>query len=267
MSNITSSIPKGTDEFTTEVSGFFETLAKNWQAVVAVIVLAVIASGVGVFMMTKKEERVDQGRNALYLAEKNLDEQMKKMAQPVDTTKLEAEAKNAKDPKAANAARVKAMSEADAVSYQHFDVDAKLADTVKQLQAIGQDYPNTRPGYEATMLLGKLYLDHGQPAKAQEWFVKSTESAPTKLDKALAWSSAGYANENDGKFKEAIDAFDKAMAQGEGVIKGDVMMGKARSYQALKDNGQAKATYDQIISQLPNTEYAKSAESLKARLQ
>lgn len=265
MSEITSSIPKGTDEFTSDVSGFFETLAKNWHAVVAVIVLAVIGSGVAVFMMTKKEERVDQGRNALFLAEKNLDEQMKKMAQPAETSSnLEAAVK---DPKAANAARMKAAAEADAVSYQHFDVDAKLGDTVKQLQAIGQGYPNTRPGYEAMMLLGKLYLDHGQALKAQEWFVKSTESAPTKLDKALAWSSAGYANENDGKFKEAIEAFDKAIAQGEGVLKGDVMMGKARSYQALKDNGQAKTTYDQIISQLPNTEYSKSAESLKARLQ
>jgi tetratricopeptide (TPR) repeat protein len=117
------------------------------------------------------------------------------------------------------------------------------------------------------MLLGKLYMDHGQASKAQEWFVKSTDSAPTKLDKALAWSSAGYANENDSKYKEAIDAFDKALAQGEGVIKGDVLMGKARSYQALKDTNQAKATYDQIVSQLPETEYAKSAANLKARLQ
>jgi tetratricopeptide (TPR) repeat protein len=264
MSEITSSIPKGTDEFTSEVSGFFEILAKNWQALVAVIVLAMIASGVAIFVMSKKEEKVDQGRNALYLAEKNLDEQMKKMAQPVDPATKAAD--TSKDPKVASAARMKEAAEADAASYQHFDVDAKLPETVKQLQAIGQDYPNTRPGYEAMMLLGKLYLDHGQATKAQDWFMKSTESAPTKLDKALAWSSVGYANENDGKFKEAIEAFDKAVSQGEGVIKGDVMMGKARSYQALKDNAQAKATYDQIISQLPNTEYSKSAESLKARL-
>jgi TolA-binding protein len=265
MSDITSSIPKGTDEFTNEVSGFFDALAKHWQAVVAVIVLAVIASGVAVFVMNKKEEKVDQGRNALYLAEKNLDEQIKKMAQPAETAAKPAEV--SKDPKVAAAARMKQASEADAVSFAAFDVDAKLADTVKQLQQVAQDYPKTRPGYEAMMLLGKLYLDHGQASKAQDWFVKSTDNAPTSLDKALAWSSVGYANENSEKYKEAIDAFDHALSQGEGVLKGDMLMGKARSYQALKDNNQARATYDQIIAQLPGSSYSKSAESLKARLQ
>jgi TolA-binding protein len=44
-------------------------------------------------------------------------------------------------------------------------------------------------------------------------------------------------------------------------------MSKARVLEALKDSAQAKATYDQVISQLPNTNYAKYAEIYKSRLE
>jgi TolA-binding protein len=252
---------KGSDEFTSGVSDFFGSIAKHSKALIALAVLILLGAAVAVFVMNKKEEKVDAGRNALFLAEKNLDGQMKKMSEAsVPAAKTPSESKDSKVTKAPKA-------DPEAMNYSVFDVDAKLGDTVKQLQAITQDYPGTRPAFESMMLLGKLYLDHGQASHAQEWFKKATEIPPSSLDKALAWSGVGYSYENDGKYKEAIDAFDHALNQGEGVIKGDAMMSKARSYQALKDTNQAKATYDQIISQLPETEYAKTAQASKARLQ
>lgn len=254
-----SSAPKGSDEFTSNVSDFFDAIAQRWQLVVAAAVLIVIACAATVFVMNKKEEKVDQGRNALFLAQKSIDEQMKKISETlVSSTKTDiADKKTGKTPAA----------DPEAAAFVQFDVDAKLGEQVKMLEAVAQDYPHTRPCYEAMMLLGKLYLDHGNPSSAATWFQKSTQEAPIALDRALAWSSVGYANENAMKYKDAIDAFDHALAEGEGTIKGDVLMGKARSYEALHDSTQAKTVYDQIISQLPGTEYAKNAQSFKARVQ
>jgi TolA-binding protein len=254
-----SSAPKGSDEFTSNVSEFFDAIAQRWQWVVAFALLVVLACAATVFVMNKKEEKVDQGRNALFLAQKSIDEQMKKISEAL----VSANKTDIVDKKTGKAP----MVDPEAAAFEQFDVDAKLGPQVKMLESVAADYPHTRPSYEAMMLLGKLYLDHGNPSSAATWFQKSTQTAPVALDRALAWSSVGYANENAMKYKEAIDAFDHALGEGEGTIKGDLLMGKARSFEALHDSAQAKGVYDQIISQLPGTEYAKNAEAFKARTQ
>jgi tetratricopeptide (TPR) repeat protein len=275
-----STTPKGSDEFTAGVNSVFDVFAKNAKVMIAFAVVVLLGAGGAAVVMNHKAAETDQGRNALFTARKGLDEQLKKMAEAsAPAAKTDAATKDVKDAKAtqnstqnspkspADKGQTKAPEiSADAVMFDRFDVDAKLGSSVKEIEAVTQAYPNTRPAYEGMMVLGKLYLDHGQPEKAVTWFQKATENS-SSLDKALAWSSVGYAQENLAQYKDAIAAYDKALNQGEPVIKGDLLMGKARSYQAIPDLAQARATYDLIISQLPNTEYSKTAESLKARLQ
>ena len=271
-----STTPKGSDEFTAGVNSIFDVFAKNAKVMIAFAVVVLLGAGGAAVVMNHKAAETDQGRNALFTARKGLDEQLKKMAEAsAPAAKTDVATKDVKDAKAtqnspkapADKGQTKAPEiSADAVMFDRFDVDAKLGSSVKEIEAVTQAYPNTRPAYEGMMVLGKLYLDHGQPEKAVTWFQKATENS-SSLDKALAWSSVGYAQENLAKYKEAIAAYDQALNQGEAVIKGDLLMGKARSYQAIPDLAQARATYDLIISQLPSTDYSKTAESLKARLQ
>jgi tetratricopeptide (TPR) repeat protein len=266
-----STSPKGSDEFTVGVNSFFDILQKNIKAVIILAIVVVLGAAGAAIVMNHKAVETDQGRNALFSARKDLDQELKKLAEakaPAVKTAANLDNKAQKSAKSpADKGETKAPEvSADAVLFDRFDVDATLGNSVKEVEAVSVAFPHTRPAYEAMMVLGKLYLDHGQPEKALTWFQKATDNS-SSLDKALAWSSVGYAQENLSKYKEAIAAYDQALNQGEPVIKGDLMMGKARSYQAIPDLNQARATYDQIISQLPNTEYSKTAESLKARLQ
>jgi tetratricopeptide (TPR) repeat protein len=116
------------------------------------------------------------------------------------------------------------------------------------------------------LILGKLYLNHGHAAQASEWFKKSTEHAPTTLDQAIAWQNLGYSREDEGNSKEALDAVEHSLNLGEASLKGDLLLSKARILETENNTAQAKTTYDQIMGQLPNSEYSKLAELYKARL-
>jgi TolA-binding protein len=82
----------------------------------------------------------------------------------------------------------------------------------------------------------------------------------------MAYQSLGYSLENEGKTSEALSAYDKSAGYAEGSLKGDSLLAVARCHEAMKDSAKARSTYDQILSQLPNTDAAKTAEALKAKL-
>jgi len=258
--SISSSVNGKNDEFVSEVTSFFDILAKRSGLLVGVGIGVLVLAGVLAFVSNKNEQKTDAGRSALYLAEKSLDTQEKAL------TKTLAPAPEVKS--AAKDATKKPAQDlgTEAIAYRKLDVDTQFADSVSKIKAVATDFSSTRPGFDAMLVLGKLYLNHGEPAKAVEWFSRSTEHAPTALDRALAWNNLGYAYENDTKYPEAMGAFEQAFKTGESTIKGDVLLSKARVAEAMSDQGTAKAVYEQILNQLPNTEYSKQAEFFKSRL-
>jgi tetratricopeptide (TPR) repeat protein len=266
---------KGSDGFTSSIEGLFTGLAKNSRAmVVCVIVLAVIAGGIALYL-TRQQARSEEGRNALFLAQKSVQDGLKAIAvaeappAPATAKVTAGEVKDAKgakpDPK--NDPKKKPEADLEAVAFKKLDVDAKVADGVAKLKHVAEEYQGTRAGYEASVQLGNLYYDHGDPAKSAEWFSKASDAAPGQFERALALSSLGYAQENAGKSADAAQTYERALNLGEGSIKGDVLLGMARSYEALHDSAKAKSTYDKITSELPNTEYSRTAELRKARLE
>ena len=255
MSSTFSSSKSG-DEFVSGVNSFFEFLAKRAKLFVVLGVVVLIGAAIFAFNANRKSEKTDQGRNALYLAQKSLDTQLLALA------KAAAPAPPATATPAVKAAPV----DPETIAFQKMNVDTQFADAIGKFKAVAADYGSTRPGLEAMLILGKLYLNHGEPQKAEDWFRQATEHGQSGLDRASSWANVGYADENQAKYKEALDAFDKAFAVGEGFAQGDLLLSKARIFEEMKDNVQAKATYEQIQSLLPNTEYAKLADSYKSRL-
>jgi len=242
------------------LSGFFNELSKNYRAVLAVLIAVLILGGAGILVSNRKEAKAEEARNALYLAIQAVQADAKRVA--------EAEPKPAVDPKTAKAAKQAAPIAAspETIEYKKLDVDAEFARGVQMLRTVAEKYSDSRTVFEARLQLGDLYYRHGQPAKAVSWYQEAAQGAPGLFPKSLAFSSWGYALESSGKPSEAISVYEKAISIGEASLKGDLLLAIARCHGLLNDSAKARSTYDQILSQLPNTEYARQAEALKAKL-
>jgi tetratricopeptide (TPR) repeat protein len=248
----------GSDEFTSGVGGFFDLLAKRSKLLVAVGVLVVIAIAVLALLSSQNEQKADAARGALFLAEKSLDTQLEAIAKATVPAPAPVKTKDGKT--------MTPPVTADAIQFKKLDVDTQLADGVTKLKAVAQDFSKTHAGYEAMMLLGKTYLNHGNATSAAEWFQMAAKNSPTPLDRALTWQSLAYAYENGAKYKEALQAYDSALKSEQPLIKADVLLGEARVYEEMNTPAQAKEKYDLVIALFPNTPSAKQAELFKARL-
>jgi tetratricopeptide (TPR) repeat protein len=261
---------KNRDEFFVSTYRFFDGLGKHSRGVAVAVVLLVGIGVAGGLMANRHQGKSEEGKNALFLAQKAYEAELKSVA----GVKAPAPAAESKDPKAQAEAQKaqRAQEEASAkklddVAYQKLDVDAKFPESVKKYNDVIHQYAGTRAAHEARMALGTLYFNHGDPAKATPLFEAATGSASGSFEKSLALQSWGYALENSAKHAEAVSAYEKALNLGEAGIKGDLMLAIARCQEAMHDAAKARSTYDQILTQLPNTDAAKTAEALKAKLQ
>lgn len=231
---------------------WIDRLAGNSRALITLVILFVGISAAGAFLMSRREARSDLAKNALFIAEKSMDRELKALMPVPPKTK---------------ASPPPLPPNSDLYLYKKLDVEAKFPESIKKLKAIDADFGSARAAFEARLALGDLYFDHGEPAKAIPWYEKAVNSAPATFEKVLALSAVGYAYENSGRPKDAIQFFEKAISYGEASVKGDLLLALARSYELLHDTGKARNIYEQIQSQLPNTEYAKAAQAFKALLE
>jgi TolA-binding protein len=245
---------KNADTFTKSTYRFFDSLAHHSRGLVFVLGGVLVLLLASALLMGQKEKTAAEARSDLFLAEKKYETELKALAPPAPKP----EGKDAKDAKA---------PPPDDSEYKAFDVNAKMPETIKAYRQVIELYPSTRAAYDARMALGHLYLQHGQANLAEEWLTQATSSSPRGIERALSFLALGYSREGQGKHKEAIDSFTTALSTGEDAAKGDALMGIARSYEALHDLTNARATYDKVIAQLPNTEYARNAELYKAQAQ
>ena len=197
--------------------------------------LVMISIGVSIaFYVNHLDAKAQLGKNAFFQAEKTFEKEFKTQ---------------------------------ESLTFKKMDVDRKLTESIEKIKRIDSEFSKTRAAFEARLKLGSLYFDHGEFDKAIAWYKKALDSAPNTFEKSIVLSSLGYAYENSGKPAEALQAFQKALPLGERSLKGDLLLGVARNQEALHDLVKARSTYDQILTELPNTEYAKSAEIFKDQLQ
>lgn len=245
----------------------FDAIAKNRGATFALAAVVIVVGSAGAWLSSRNDAKSEEAYSALFLARKTLSEELKALAQAKAGTPTADLAKgaNKETPKAAPAA-----SE-ESVRYDRFDVDAKLPRSVKALQALATGpFAGTRAAYEAQLVLGNLYFDHGDAARAAKAFESSVGSAPSAQEKAMAYSAQGRALENGGKYAEALTAYSQALGiikDSSQAIQGELLLAQGRCYELLKDTVKARSVYDQIVSQMPASEYAKTAEALKTHLQ
>jgi tetratricopeptide (TPR) repeat protein len=262
---------KRPDQFEGNLKKGFDNLSKHTGGLIVLGVVILAAGVAGSLYMSQREAKAERARDALFKARHSLEVALTAMAEAEKPAADKATDKkpDKKDTKAkdAKAPAKPAPADGSLVAHKKLDVDSKLAETVANYKDVITEYGDTRAGFEARLGLGDLYFDHGQPEKAVPWYQGAVDKAPAKLERAFAVSALGYAYENSGKYTEAVKTYQQGLALGELSVKGDLLLAIARSFEAMKDSNQARGTYDQILSQLPNTEYAKSAEILKSQLE
>ncbi len=221
---------KKNDPFALQVRGLLNKVAEERRAFLLGLVL-VLGVGLGLtFWMTQKQAKAVKGRDALFLAKKTLE------------------------------------TESKAASGKKITLELDLKNGLKQLQEVSSRFSGTRAGLDANLILGNLCLKNNQPENAVSWYQKSLAQATEPFEKALILSSLGYTFESLKKFQDALSYFEKSLNLGEEGIKGDLLLAIARCYEELKDVPKARSTYDRILSQLPNTEVSKKAETLKSQI-
>jgi len=241
---------KRPDGFTAAFTGVFDKVSERSTLFVLILgVLLAVSVAIG-FYLNHRDAKFAAARNSLYLAGQSLQTELKAL----DSSK--------------NKPKTDAASESDdeITEFKKLDVDAQFPTAVSKLKAVQTEYDGTRSAYEARLKLGSLYFNHGDFSNAVPWYEKAVSSAPSSQEKAMALSALGYAQEGQGKTKEALDVFQKAYSLGEGILQGDLLLGIARCYEALHDSANARSTYDKILTQLPNTEFSKTAELYKDQL-
>lgn len=250
------------DGFVVATTGFFGNLMTHTRGVILLIVLF-LAIGLGItFYFSHRQSNAESAKNALYLAEKALDSDLKKVS---DRFRPPAAAAASEKKPTAKTTPEEGADPAEAVLFKKIDVDTEFSESVPKLKALDQNFSGTHAAYEANLKLAHLYFDHGDAEKALSWLEKAFRSAPGRLEKVLALTSLGKVRENLGKHSEALQDYEKALNMGEKSLKGDILLGMARCYE-VTDGAKARGTYEKILTDLPNTDYAKTAEVLKNRL-
>jgi tetratricopeptide (TPR) repeat protein len=252
--------------------------------VLGVAIAAVVATVLGYSLWNSHQAtRLKAGNDAFYLAQKGLDDtylraartqlglpaEAKKEAPAPDGDKKQTEAEKA----AEGAKRQKDQAEATQVNAElekiktaPVEVDAVYAKQVKQLREVVAEFGSIRPGFEARMELGGLYYDHGAFAKAVSEYEAGANSAPTALDRALAWNLTATARESAGQSQEAFAAFEKAAASGEPTAQADALFGIARTAMKLDRAPRAREALEQVKKQFAESPQAARAESLLSEI-
>jgi len=249
------------DAFTQSVKKLFDGLASNKTLIVIFGgMLLAIGLGTGVWM-NRRENKSMEAQNALFSARKSGEDQYKAIAAKLPPTIIPA------NPKVKDSKVQTVPANIDQVEYRKLDVDAEFGPTLEKYREVANRFAGTRAAFDAKLSVGDLYFDHGEPAKAVAWYKQAVDAATGGFERAMSLYSYGYSLAASGQHRPAVDAYAQALKLGEAGLKAELMLATARAWEAAKDMGQAKAAYDQIISQLPNTDAARTAEAQKARLQ
>ena len=252
---------KKPDDFVAAGREIGKYLQKNTKALMAfVVVLLVVLVAIGVTLKLKEDSSAE-GRSALYHAQEKIREDLKNYESSLKPKTEKAEAKKA-DPKAPPAPPVDEPSS----RFAKADPAKIYSSGLVELKKVAEEYNGVRPGFDAQIQVGNLYMNHGDSKQAVEWYEKATQSAPGPYEKTLSHVAAASTLENTSQYQKALDHLKEAIGENVETLKGEVLHGIARNHVALLEVEKAKKIYDQIISELPNTAYSKKATTYRAQL-
>lgn len=208
---------------------------------VAVLIIAVIvlflAGVVGVYWYQKKQANEGRAQYHYSLA-KSFSEQLR-------TTALE------KDPK---------KSEQKVAERAKAEADLK-----KELGVLETDFKDSKANQLANVLRGQWAAERGQWAEAVEAYARYVTSLKGE-DRSLGLYPLGQAQEQSGQFDAALKTYSELVGLKNAAHREWAFLGKARVLKFLKRNDEAKKTYEEFLSQFPNSTEVSSVRGFLASL-
>jgi len=254
MSN---TLSPSSDVFTDSVTQLAKTASKQRKLIfVGVAILVALLAAYSVYA-TKRSSRIGAGKDALFKARNTLETEMSALSAAMKPP-------SAKPAKPADPKNPTPPEPPFSLQGVKFDVGAKLPQSLSQLEAVAKDFEGVTPGFDAKMILGGLYLEHGSKAEdwaaATRWFESAASTAPTEMT-VSALLGLGYAQEASGGCAEAVKTFEKALNYGNTIEQEDLLRSQARCYETLNDPAKAKSVYERIVSLFPASESARYAQN------
>jgi tetratricopeptide (TPR) repeat protein len=220
------------------------------------VIVVIAALGIATAVSHLRSEKAKVAREAYYVATQAYEQELKALTPTPAPTPVPS-----KDKKAAPVP----AAPKDEVEYQQMDVAKSFPKTLAALDSVLTNHKGTLAAFQAEMLYGNLYMDHGSAASAVPHYAAAVTQAPEALEKMSALFSLAEAQESSNQCADAVKSIDQALATGVATLKGDLLVTQARCYETLKDSAQAKKVYDRIVMELPNTPFAKIAEMQRAK--
>lgn len=258
---------KRPDQFQSGIGGIFNNLSKNTGALLGLSALVIALGAGGAYLASHGKTKESDARNAMFKARQSYDKELAALAVTTSSGASSGIPKETTDKKDSEKTITSPADPAEGAAFRKVDVESKFAESLKSYREVAEKFDGTRAAFESNLTIGDLFFNHGEAGKAVPYYEKAKGMASGKIEKAMSEYALGYGLEASGKPAEAIVSYEKALKETDTGLKGDILLAIARSHEAKQEKTQALATYDQVLTQLPNTEYAKTAEIFKARLQ
>jgi tetratricopeptide (TPR) repeat protein len=212
--------------------------------------------GIGVvFVSSEREAKSKKSQDALFIANRSLDKAIDELNKK-NTPAVKADPKKPAPPSPEN-------------TISKVDVNEAFKTQIDSYKGLIEKFPGTRAAFEANLAVGDLFLNRDVKGEGSiAWYEAALKIANSTLEKGFATYSLAYSFEKLGKYKEALEQFEKAQSLkiGDIAFKADLYMGIARVSELSGNSEKAKSTYDQLIKEMPNSEYAPMAEILKSKI-
>lgn len=127
---------------------------------------------------------------------------------------------------------------------------------LEKLEKITKEFSGTRAAFEADLVIGDAYYDHGNSSKAIEYYKLAVDAAKPRSSKPVALHALAYAYENAKQYDQAIEALRQILASGDRPLKSDSLLAMARDFELKGDKPKALEQYNEVLKEFPNTQAA-----------
>lgn len=245
-------------------------LANKQKKTILMLLTAIVAvaAAYGIYVGRKVEYHA-AGSEALFHAREVFGKEMSAVLdslKPKSVLEAEKAAEKADKKKTAKVTPTEEWNPAEA----KFDVSSQLKAGLAAMDLVASKYDGTLAAFEARLLVGNAYYDHGGDAaslkKAYEYYKMAADKAPGTEQSIAGLYAAGYAQEAMGNCADAVKTFDQALNYGKSIHQADLLKAQARCYTTLGNKADAARVYDKLALLFPGSETSRYAQAKKADL-
>jgi len=167
-----------------------------------------------------------------------------------------------------------AANEAQALKATPLDAMKKWTPEKKKeyetkIAAVVSTHDGTTAAVQGALKLARWKFDEGRFEEALVDYQKALKSGRDNghaLYVAMAYDGQGATQEALKNFDAALKTYTEAVQLKDNPLKPLAYLGQARAHTALEKIAEAKAAYEEIIKQFPNSRYERQARALQALL-